>query len=82
MCLSFLLVTEVKVVYLNDPTFCFWYRNINVSNFCVRLVGGGWDGRGKLQSEARAAHVYFIFQIKKELFFFIFQIKSIPKGTF
>ena len=29
-----------------------------------------------------AAHVFFIFQIKKELFLFIFQIKSISKGTF
>ena len=36
-----LLVTEVKVFYLNDPPFCFWYRNIDMSNFCVGLVGGG-----------------------------------------
>ena len=28
----FLLVKEVKVFYLNDPRFCFWYRNIDVSN--------------------------------------------------
>ena len=35
-----------------------------------------------LVSEPRAAHVFFIFQIKKELFIFIFQIKSISKGTF
>ena len=27
-----LLVTEVKV--LNDPPFCFWYRNIDMSNYC------------------------------------------------
>ena len=39
----------------------------------------GW---GELRSEPRAAHVFFIFQIKKELFIFIFQIKSISKGTF
>ena len=77
-----LLVTEVKVFYLNDPPFCFWYRNIDMSNFCVGLVGGGRDGWGKLRSEPRAAHVFFIFQIKKELFIFIFQIKSISKGTF
>ena len=36
----------------------------------------------ELRSEPRAAHVFFIFQIKKELFIFIFQIKSISKGTF
>ena len=66
--------------YLNDPPFCFWYRNIDMSNFCVGLVGGGRDGWGGLQSEPRAAHDFFIFQIKKELF--IFQIKSISKGTF
>ena len=77
-----LLVTEVKVFYLNDPPFCFWYRNIDMSNFCVGLVGGGRDGWGELRSEPRAAHVFFIFQIKKELFIFIFQIKSISKGTF
>ena len=77
-----LLVTEVKVFYLNDPPFCFWYRNIDMSNFCVGLVGGGWDGWCELRSEPRAAHVFFIFQIKKELFIFIFQIKSISKGTF
>ena len=76
-----LLVTEVKVFYLNDPPFCFWYRNIDMSNFCVGLVGGGRDGWGELRSEPRAAHVFFIFQIKKELFIFIFQIKSISKGT-
>ena len=34
-----LLVTEVKVFYLNDPPFCFWYRNIDMSNFCVGLGG-------------------------------------------
>ena len=28
---------------------------------------GGKDGWGKLGSEARAAYVFFIFQIKKEL---------------
>ena len=39
-----LLVTEVKVFYLNDPPFCFWYRNIDMSNFCVGLVGGGMGG--------------------------------------
>ena len=77
-----LLVTEVKVFYLNDPPFCFWYRNIDMSNFCVGLVGGGRDGWGELRSEPRAAHVFFIFQIKKELFIFIFQIKSISKGNF
>ena len=77
-----LLVKEVKVFYLNDPPFCFWCRNIDMSNFCVGLVGGGRDGWGKLRSEPRAAHVFFIFQIKKELFIFIFQIKSISKGTF
>ena len=77
-----LLVTEQKVFYLNDPPFCFWYRNIDMSNFCVGLVGGGRDGWGELRSEPRAAHVFFIFQIKKELFIFIFQIKSISKGTF
>ena len=60
MFLSFLLVTEVKVIYLNDPPFCFWYRNIDVSNFCVGLVGGGRDGWGKLRSERRAAHVLAI----------------------
>ena len=53
-----------------------------MSNFCVGLVGGGRDGWGELRSEPRAAHVFFIFQIKKELFIFIFQIKSISKGTF
>ena len=67
---------------LNDQPFCFWYRNIDMSNFCVGLVGGGRDGWGELRSEPRAAHVFFIFQIKKELFIFIFQIKSISKGTF
>ena len=56
-----LLVTEVKVFYLNDPPFCFWYRNIDMSNFCVGLVGGGRDGWGELRSEPRAAHVFFIF---------------------
>ena len=45
----------------------------------VGLIGGGWNGWGKLQSEPRAAHVFFIFQIKKELIIFIFQIKSISK---
>ena len=40
---SFLLVMEVKVIYLNDPPFCFWYRNMDVSNICVGLVGG-WVG--------------------------------------
>ena len=74
-----LLVTEVKVIYLNDPPFCFWYRNIDVWNFCVGLDGGGRDGWGELRSEPRAAHVFFIFQIKKEYFIFMFQIKSISK---
>ena len=41
------------------------------------LVGGG----GKVRREPRAEHVFFIFRIKKELFIFIFQIKSISKGT-
>ena len=44
------------------------------------MDGGGRDGWGELRSEPRAAHVFFKFQIKKELF--IFQIKSISKGTF
>ena len=35
-----------------------------------------------LQSEPQAAHVLFIFQIKKKFFIFIFQIKSITKRTF
>ena len=33
----------------------------------------------ELRSEPRAAHVFFIFQIKKEYFIFMFQIKSISK---
>ena len=47
---SFLLVTEVKVFYLNDSPFCFWYRNIDVSNFFVRLAGGA--GMGGVNCEA------------------------------
>ena len=53
--------------HLSPPLLCF---------------AGGRDGWGELRSEPRAAHVFFIFQIKKELFIFIFQIKSISKGTF
>ena len=53
-----------------------------MSNFGVGLVGGGREVWGELRSEPRAAHVFFIFQIKKELFIFIFQIKSISKGAF
>ena len=57
-----------------------WFTFLHLEK--MELCGGGRDGWGELRSEPRAAHVFFIFQIKKELFIFIFQIKSISKGTF
>ena len=51
-----------------------WYL-LPLSRWYVGAILWCWQ----LQRAPRAAHVFFIFQIKKELFFFIFQINSYQK---
>ena len=75
-----LLVKEVKVFYLNDPPFCFWYRNIDMSNFCVGLVGGGRDGWGELRTTSRTCFLYI--SDKKGTFHFHFSDKIHIKRNF
>ena len=75
-----LLVTEVKVFYLNDPPFCFWYRNIDMSNFCVGLVGGGRDGWGGKRTTSRTCFLYI--SDKKGTFHFHFSDKIHIKRNF
>ena len=83
-----LLVKEVKVFYLNDPPFCFWYRNIDMSNFCVGLVGGGrvgWWGEGWVgwtvkRTTSRTCFLYI--SDKKGTFHFHFSYKIHIKRSF
>ena len=77
-----LLVTEVKVFYLNDPPFCFWYRNIDMSNFCVGLVGGGRDGWGELRSDTTSRTCFLYISDKKGTFHFHFSDKIHIKRNF
>jgi len=52
-----------KESYWAVPTFYFWYGSIDKSNFVIGRMVGVWAGG--IQKEPRAAHWFFLFQIKE-----------------